>query len=449
MARTNRPPRQFYSPSGVITVTHEGAPASRISSEQQLRRAVMSCLLWEGTFYESGQTIGERIEQLAVTLPEEVVAAIAIEAREQQNLRHVPLLLARSLARRSAKNTAATLERVIQRADELTEFLSLYWEGKTARKKGPISAQAKKGLAKAFTKFNAYQLAKYNRDDAIKLRDVLFLTHPRPRDDEQAAVWKLLVEGKLPPPDTWEVALSSGESKLNAWTRLLQEEKLGALALLRNLRNMTEAGVDKGLIRTALVSAKTDRVLPFRFITAARYAPWLEGELEQVMFRNLESLPKLMGQTVLLVDASGSMADSLSSKSELSRYDAACGLAMLLREVCETVTIARFNNATTPVRPRRGFALRDELGRPTGGTYTENAKMWADQHGYDRLIIITDEQSAQRLSRPKMGRMNYLLNVAPYTNGIGYGDWIHIDGWSESVVRYIQALEASGFSSDQ
>jgi len=99
----------------------------------------------------------------------------------------------------------------------------------------------------------------------IKLRDVLFLSHAKPRDAAQAGVWKKLIWGRLNPPDTWEVALSSGADKREAWERLLREQKLGALALLRNLRNMREAGVDESLVLSALETMSTARVLPFRF----------------------------------------------------------------------------------------------------------------------------------------------------------------------------------------
>src|SRR5947207_2879649 len=137
------------------------------------------------------------------------------------------------------------------------------------------SSNLVKGLAAAFTKFDEYQLAKYDRAGAIRLRDVLFLAHAKPKDEAQAALWKRLIAGELATPDTWEVALSAsqGEGKREAWERLLRENKLGALALLRNLRNFREAGVDGDLVASALASMKTARVLPFRFIAAARYAP--------------------------------------------------------------------------------------------------------------------------------------------------------------------------------
>src|SRR5436309_6709582 len=184
--------------------THEGAPAKRVSNEAALRRAVLACMLWEDQFYEDGVAIAGRIAELVPKVSAFDVAALAVEARERMKLRHAPLLLAREMARQKTHRllVAETLERVIQRADELAEFVAIYWKDG----KAPLSAQVKKGLAGAFSKFDAYALAKYNRPGPIKLRDVLFLCHARPLNDAQAEVWKQLVEGTLSSPDTWEVA---------------------------------------------------------------------------------------------------------------------------------------------------------------------------------------------------------------------------------------------------
>jgi len=422
-----------------VEKTHEGAPAARHNAEQELRRSVMSCLLWEKSFYESGVDIAERIKDLVPYVDANKVAALAIEARSSMNLRHAPLWLVRAMAATKTHRSlvADTLEAVIQRPDGLTEFLSLYWDGK----KTPVAAQVKKGLARAFRKFSAYQLAKYNRDNDIKLRNVLFLTHAKPKDAAQAATWKKLVDGNLEAPDTWEVALSSGADKQGSWTRLLSEGKLGAFALLRNLRNMQQVDVDEGLINDALAKADVSRILPFRFIAAARYAPDFEPALEQALFRSLES-QKLAGKTVVLVDVSGSMDfDNISGKSEMTRLDAACGLAMVLRELCDSVKIYSFSRDVVKIPPRRGFALRDAIIRSQqhGGTYLGRAVTAANQEGYDRLVVITDEQSHDAVSGPD-GR-GYMLNVASYKNGVGYGEWTRITGWSEAVVHYIMEIE--------
>src|SRR6202041_125831 len=230
--------------------THEGAPARNISSELQLRRSVLACLLWESQFYEDGVESAGRIAELVPKVAAEKVAALAVEGRERMKLRHVPLLLVREMARHKTHRApvSETLSRVIQRADELAEFVAIYWKDGRV----PLSGQVKKGLAAAFPKFDEYQLAKYDRGGPIKLRDVLFLSHAKPRDGAQAALWKKLIAGTLTTPDTWEVAISAGANKREAWERLLREQKLGALALLRNLRNMRETGVDESLVLHAL-----------------------------------------------------------------------------------------------------------------------------------------------------------------------------------------------------
>lgn len=425
--------------------THEGGIAKHINPLQQLRRSVMSCLLWEKEFYEEGEDIAQRIRDGVAKVMPHQVADLAVEAREQMKLRHVPLLLAREMARLPMHKAlvAKTLEKIIQRPDELAEFCAIWQkDDPTKPLSKSLSAQAKKGLAAAFPKFGGYQLAKYNRDGAVKLRDVLFLSHAKPRDDEQARLWKQLIDGTLPAPDTWEVALSAGADKKATWERLIAENNLGALALLRNLRNMKEAKVDDAIVAKAIDGMNAERVLPFRFIAAARYAPQFEPQLEQAMFRNLQDAPKLPGRTILLVDVSGSMDAPLSDKSDLMRLDAACGLAMLLREVCEQVVIATFSERLVGVPPRRGFALRDAIvnSQPHSGTYLGTAlNNVLPNEASERIIVITDEQSADPVPDP--GRKGYMLNVASAKNGVGYGPWLHLDGFSEAIVSYIIKTE--------
>jgi 60 kDa SS-A/Ro ribonucleoprotein len=448
MARTNTAVRK------TPIYTHEGSIATHINPDLQLRRLTLSTMLFEDQYYVDGQTIADAILAATKTVSAKAVAALALEARTNQKLRHMPLFLVRELARRKDVTPGMvrdTLAAVIQRADELAEFLALYWKDQKGKK--TLSAQVKKGLAKAFQKFDAYQLAKYNRDNAVKLRDVLFLCHAKPKDEAQAAVWKKLVDGTLESADTWEVTQSAGagkktvEEKAENWKQLLAENKLGALALLRNLRNMQEASVPDDQIRAALKNIKTERVLPFRFITAARYAPKLEPELEDAMLKCLSTQEKLPGKTVFLVDVSGSMDAKVSGKSEIMRMDAGCALGMLLREVCEDVAIYSFSAQCVLVPSRRGFALRDAIvtSQDHGSTMTRHAVDRVNiQEKYDRLIIITDEQAQDGIGQPKGDSKGYVINVASYQNGIGYGRWTHIDGWSEACVDFIREYEKLG-----
>jgi len=420
--------------------THEGAPAKNITPEKQLSRSLMACMLWEDTFYEDGQSIAERIASLIPQVDPQKVANMAIEAREKMKLRHAPLLVVREMARlpKHKALVASTLTRIIQRPDELAEFVAIYWkEGKQ-----PLSKQVKKGLAEAFTKFDAYQLAKYNRKGLVTLRDVLFLCHAKPKNEEQEKLWKQLINDELPVPDTWEVALSAGENKKETWERLLSERKLGGLALLRNLRNMYLADVDEKLIFEALDRMNTEKILPFRFIAAARHIPHWESKVERAMMECLEGKEKLIGKTVLLVDVSGSMDRELSSKSDLTRCDAANGLAILLREICKEVAIYSFSNRLVRIPDRHGFALRDAIRNSQDhmGTHLGKAvKQINEIEQYERIVVLTDEQSSDPVPNPK-GK-GYMINVSSNQNGVGYGPWIHIDGFSEAIIDYIIEYE--------
>lgn len=420
--------------------THEGARAVRVSPSQELRRTVLSCLLWEDTFYESGASVADRISSLCDQVSVEEIARLAVEARHQHNLRHAPLLLLCNLVRRGGGALAAnTIERVISRADEMAELLSIYW--KDGRR--PVANSLRRGLARAFPKFSEYELAKWaGYRSAISLRDVMFICHPKPEGDDQARVWMQLAAGTLPPPDTWEVSLSAGADKKATFERLIQEGKLGYLALLRNLRNMVSAGVDEKIIKQAILDRRgAEKVLPFRFVAAARAVPSLESVLDAAMASSIDSLPRLSGKTILLVDVSGSMHSLLSSRSDMTRMDAAAALASVIN--AESTRVFSFADEVVEVPPRRGMAGVDAIisSQSHGATYLGSAVDAANSIPHDRLIVITDEQSHDDVPQP-VAENAYLINVATFSRGVGYrGAWTHIDGFSESVLRYIHEIE--------
>lgn len=428
--------------------THEGAPAvPALSAEKMLRRSVMSCLLWEDEFYEDGKSIADRIIENASWVKPEVLASIAIEAREVMNLRHVPLLLLEVLTRTGHGNqmVAETIARVVKRADEPGELISIHH--KVGGKK-MLPAQMRKGLAKALVKFDEYQLAKYDRDATVKLRDVLRLVRPTPATAEQSALWKRVKDRTLATPDTWEVGLSGGSDKKETFERLLREKNLGYLALLRNLRNMAQAGVDEDLVNEAIIARKggAEKVFPFRYVAAARAAKQFDRALDKALQAAIGEMPKLSGKTVVLVDVSGSMAwGNLSAKSDLRRCDAAAALASVIPS--DNLRVFTFDTNVREVPARRGLAGIDAITKEVGGgTHLGAAVSYANNIKHDRLIVITDEQSADAVPDPVADKA-YMINVASAKNGVGYGRWTHLDGFSEGVIRYIYEAEASGLLS--
>lgn len=449
--------------------THGGAEAVMTGAYEALRRSVLSCLLWEREFYEDGVSIAERILTNSRAVSASDMMDLAIEARHTFNIRHAPLLLAASLAHyHKGPLVGETIERVIGRADELGEFLAIYASinkaapvGHPSQLKPVLSNQVRKGLARAFCKFDEYQLAKYNRAAPVTLRDVMFLVHPEPKNDAQKAVWERLINDELKVPDTWETNLSAGKSKKETFERLLREEKLGYMALLRNLRNMEEADVDRSLINDAILARKgANKMLPYRYIAAAEQAGSFRGVLNKALLSSFQDLDKLKGRTLIVVDVSGSMSAPTSAYSRINRMFAAAALAIILKGMSEDpvvyATAGRDSeriHATKRVPDQDGLDLGEAIFKtPVGGggifltqcmKYLEKKEKTAD-----RIVVITDEQdcSVADMDRPGLaepfGDRNYLINVASYQNGIGYGrKWTHLDGFSDATVRWILEYE--------
>jgi hypothetical protein len=203
---------------------------------------------------------------------------------------------------------------------------------------------------------------------------------------------------------------------------------------------MQKAEVPRSTIADAIAAMRTDRILPYRFIAAARYAPDFEPELEAAMLRSIKGYARLAGRTRLLIDVSGSMFFPLSAQSEMTRAEAACGLAILAREVCDEVEIFTFSQNVVKLPPRRGFALRDAIinSQPHASTFLGKAVSEIDRKG-DRLIVFTDEQSHDKVSSPKGN--GYMVNVASYQHGVGHGAWTRVDGFSEAVIAWIAMSE--------
>ncbi len=109
------------------------------------------------------------------------------------------------------------------------------------------------------------------------------------------------------------------------------------------------------------------------------------------------------------------------------------------------VRLIQFGDRAEEIAFYRGLAgiqyLRSRSGATGHGTNIGHAVRVANALKPDRLIVITDEQSHDRVEHP-LAKHAYVINVASYQNGVGYRNgWTHIDGFSEGVLKYIHALE--------
>lgn len=446
-----------------------GAPAAVQGSDALLARAILSNLLWEDKFYERGAVTADVIRKLVPEVEPAVVARLAWQARNEQGLRHVPLFVAIQMLKYPAHRAlvAELLPVIVGRADGITEALTLYaMENPTpaGKPRAPLASQLKTGLAHAFAQFDDYQLAKYQgKGHAVTLRDAARLLHPVPTPRNARALAELKA-GHVTPPDTWEVALSAGANKRETFERLMAERRLPGLAFLRNLALMEREGVDRAAIAAYFETAPARWLLPINFIAAGRATPRWQGEIEAMMFRALATAPKLAGETVLVVDVSGSMEHGrLSGQSDLSWLDAAAALAMLAAEQAVKVQVYATagsdlgqTHQTELLKRRRGFALMDEIRRASGrlgggGIFTRQALDFikADRRGApaDRLIVFSDSQDMDdsgRMPEPWAAR-NYITDISGHSRGVSYaGVWTaEVTGWSSQFMHFIAAFEGA------
>lgn len=438
-----------------------GNLAAKQNDIQLLRRAVLANLLWENIAYMDGKRVADEIARLIPLCPAEEVFNIALEARRDQKLRHTPLFVAREMCRYPEHRlfVSKLLPLIITRADMLTDFVAIYWKNG----KEPLCAQAKKGLAEAFYNFNEYKFAKYDRNSAIKLRDVMFMVHPKPRNEYETELFKKITDRTLATPDTWEVALSTGADKKATWTRLIDEGKIGGLAMLRNLNNMKKAEVEHDVIVKGLETLKSSMLLPLDFLKANAMVPEFGRHIEDAMLESYKNLPKLPGKTLFIIDVSGSMGDANSQHSSFQRMDHACAMAMLAANQCEKFKLVatagndgRREGAHEYIKyPSKGFDLikqimntRHKVGY--GGIFTRQCLEWCRKQfkdeEFDRIIIFSDSQDCdhpdKRVPKP-FGKHNYICDVSAHTSGINYkGVWdAEISGFSDKFITFIAAYE--------
>ena len=481
---------------------YEGGEAFVMSPELELYSAVVTASL-EDKFYETNKFLTHRIVNLISKVDPMFVAQLAIYARTQMYMRSVPLLLLVELAKihRGDDLLSRAVEKTVLRADEVTELLACYQSrnnsGNDAKKLAKLSKQIQFGLQRSFNKFDEYQFAKYDRDSAeVKLRDALFLVHPKAKDDAQQIIFDKIANKNLATPYTWETELSalgkmdfeSDEQRNDAfrmkWEELIDSGKLGYMALLRNLRNILVSNVDYAHIEkvcktiadfNAVINSKQ---LPFRYLSAYREISEINSVSTSLVLSALEDAVDVSAQNIkglghdtkvlLACDVSGSMQHSISPRSKVELYDIGLMLSMLLKNRCSQVISGMFGDIWKVVNlPSDGILANvTELHRREGEVgYSTNGYLvidWLIKNNMvmDKVMMFTDCQMWDSYGAKKTIRKSWekYKEIAPdaklYLFDLsGYGttplstddnDVCLISGWSDKVFEILDALENDG-----
>ncbi|NUP17840.1 MAG: TROVE domain-containing protein [Streptomyces sp.] len=512
-ARAAKPrPVSRVTSTGRVLRTYEGGRGHERDARSELFLLAVANFVSQQTFYESGADRDDRfaklVRELALTDPG-WTAGLLGWLRGEGNLRTAALVGAAEYvkARLDAGATDGPSNRqvvdsVLRRPDEPGELLA-YWTATYGRN---VPKPVKRGIADAVRRlYSGKSLLKYDTaSKGYRFGDILNLVHaaPDPAKPWQGELFRYALDRRhnpdtaVPPASsrtlaahrelmavpvaqrravvtsaegaerlaaagmTWEALAGwlQGPMDKEAWEAVIPS--MGAMALVRNLRNFDEAGVSDEV--AAQVAARISdpaevarsRQFPFRYLAAYQHAPSLRWAypLEQALGHSLANVPALPGRTLVLVDRSGSMWSRLSDRSQLNRADAAAifGTALALR--AKDADLVEFGTTSRRLAFGKGESVLKILGRfgDLGGTDTTSA-VRAHYRGQDRVLIVTDEQYAYSHHGDPTEQVPadvpvYTWNLAGYRAGHGPSGKANrhvFGGLSDAAFRMVPLLESA------
>ena len=460
-----------------LTLNRAGGQAYAMTAEMQLASMLLTSFA-QDQFYRKAESTYSELTALLGKVSPEFAAKAAIYTRTEFGMRSITHVLAAELAAYlSGKEWAKSFyNKIVYRPDDMMEIIAYYYAigGKT------LPNAMKKGFAKAFDKFDAYQLAKYRGEaKAVKLVDIVNLVHPTPSERNEDAL-KALVEGLLKSTETWEAKLTEAGQKAEneiektamkaeAWAELLRNKKLGYFALLRNLRNIAVQApflvneacdmlTNQKLIQKSLV-------LPFRYLTAMDAVKGLETgtyraltkALNKAMELALSNVPVFDGRTLVVLDDSGSMTwGDVKGMGRRPIDIGALFAAMLYKS--NNADLMTFSDRARYLRlnPEDSLQTLSEtlINKAASGGTNFHAIFEVANKAYDRIIILSDMQGWVNGYSPasayKAYKKSYSTDPFIYSFDLqGYGTLqfpenkvFALAGFSEKVLDLMAMLEA-------
>ncbi len=453
------------------TTNQAGGTAYKLSDKDKLMTQVLTSFFNEKKYYgDNSNEILHTVRGMLNNDPK-FVANLCIYARNEMYLRSITHMLVSELAKHNngKKYVRKTLNKIVQRPDDMAEILS-YYIGTYGK---PIPNSLKKGLADVFVNFDEYSLQKYNSGNkSMKLKDILFIVHPTPRNQEQYDMWKRLIEDNLATPLTWETELSIKGNTKEVWENLINKKAVGYMAALRNLRNIINSGANNlDQILNYLQNPEAIRKskqLPFRYFSAYREIEGVHNvkssgvldAIENALDISTENVPRFSGNTLIVADTSGSMNSSLSERSKVTYNDVGTLLMSIANKFCDNVITSVFaeNFKVVNVSKRNGIIGNMKTFQSTNVGYSTNLHLafnWMlnQSEKFDRVIVFSDMQAYNHdiMVQSYIDKYRSKLNPELWVHSIdlaGYGSTQFIGkntnlmgGWSDKTLEFIHLAE--------
>lgn len=520
MVAANRGQQLGYSANGNVQFVKE--------HQQKLYELAVSTMFGNQSGTKTSDRLVTEIKQAIKAIVEtgqyNYIANLALHARTEMNIRTIPVIMvvefAKALADRhqpfvEAIKTAkphysggSALRRgvpvqhmltassqytyphmrqlvcdVIQRADQITDLYAYALEVFGSKNHVPMAI--KRGIADAMNKFNLYSFQKYNRQGAVKFKDILRIVHPTAKDEKQSDIFGMIMTDTLGSADTWETTLSTNgqlpadqqKTKSVIWTELLANETLGHMALLRNLRNISESGVNPAVIKAFAADRISDVVevlkgkqLPFDYVEAYNIIKPLNGVLATAVSTAIDistaNVPVVGERIWILIDFSGSMGAengkilttaTLMAAALMKANNKAQNLAVtLFGSKAQTLDCTIHNGAT--VLGIQQDLIKYRKGDIAGSTNFGLALAEKPKLGFvpDTIIVLTDgDVNSFPYSQVKnivpTGAVKLTINMnASDTTPMSEKDgWYALSGFAPAMFRWIPAMRNRSSIADQ
>ena len=447
----------------IETENKEGGYAIERSPKDELVMMTVCNLIGEPSYYNDGNSSIKEYEHAldaVLSYDPEFVLRLAVYARNVLHLRSAPMFIINRYTMQSNRIIGAHkyISMAIKRVDDMTELVALQ-----LAYCGAITNPVKRAISKSFLKFDEYQYSKYKgTKHNVALRDVMFLTHPKPQSQEQERIFSRIANNTLTPADTWEVAISTKGNIKENWIDILP--KMGIMATVRNLRNLEEAGVPvcEYEYKFAPSIIKQSKMFPYRFYSAYKSVSSRDNGmlLLKAIDTATENIPEYYGKTAVIIDISGSMWQHISKKSTIKMYEIGSFMGACLANEQENVQVIVFGTKAEEISIKAHdniMSIHDKVenvvkaNRLGHGTNVYKAFELLDWD-VERIIIMSDMQFGcyENDIRDYKGKKPiYAFNLSSYPKcSFNRGQTVvEIGGFSDKVFELIGIIENKKMSS--
>ena len=346
-----------------------------------------------------------------------------------------PHISKKGFAKRFYSNTTG----VIYRPDDMYEILNGFVQFSNGKK---LTNSMKKGFKQAIENLNTYQLLKYKS----KLIDVINLCRPNPTlskatvdyNNETVSTLTAIIKNYKVSANTWEVnQVVAGQEVANAlkenkisekeakeiltqakadnWKELLDNNNLGILAALRNIRNILSNNPERTTITklSSLLSnpelIKKGKIFPYQIDMAqevinSEFSDYNSRVILEALNIGYElSIPNLKellpGNNLVIVDMSGSMYTRINTTGFVSKSTCANKANLIAATIAKATKcdVIAFGSSAYYVKynPNQDvFSLAQGLRDDLGGTNLSTAfnLIVSSKRKYDRIFILSDNE---------------------------------------------------------